>query len=154
MKKLLFTVLYLSVASVMAAEDLKPYPEAQPGFKRTVFRLAMVENEADRMVEVLVGQTLMVDCNRSSFVGTLEQHAVEGWGYTYYTLGPVGPPVSTMMACPEAEPKVEAFVTVRGDGFKQRYNSKLPVVVYVPSAFEVRYRIWTAGEDVGRARVE
>lgn len=154
MKKLLFTLLCLSVCAAMAAEDLKPFPEAKPGFKRMVFRLPVVENEADRMVEVLVGQTLTVDCNRSSFVGALEKHVVEGWGYTYYSLAPVGPPVSTMMACPEEESKVEAFVIVRGDGFRQRYNSKLPVVVYVPEAFDVRYRIWTAGGDIGRAGIE
>ena len=40
---------------------------------------------------------------------------------------------------------------MRGEGFLIRYNSKLPVVVYVPDEFEVRYRIWTAGDRVERA---
>jgi ecotin len=43
---------------------------------------------------------------------------------------------------------------VRGDGALLRYNSKLPVVVYVPVDFEVHYRIWTAREETGVAQVE
>jgi ecotin len=45
-------------------------------------------------------------------------------------------------------------VAVRGDGFLQRYNSKLPVVVYVPEGFQVRYRVWEAGAEIGSARAE
>ena len=41
---------------------------------------------------------------------------------------------------------------VQGDGFLLRYNSRLPVVVYVPQGFDVRYRIWTAGAQIGQAR--
>jgi len=57
------------------------------------------------------------------------------------------------MACPEGE-KTDQFVQVRGDGFLQRYNHKLPVVVYVPEGYEVRYRIWSAGEDLQQAQPE
>lgn len=32
-----------------------------------------------------------------------------------------------------------------------RYNSKLPVVVYVPDGLEVSYRIWGADEKIGKA---
>lgn len=38
------------------------------------------------------------------------------------------------------------FVSLGGDPYLVRYNSKLPVVVYVPEGVEVRYRIWSAGE--------
>jgi ecotin len=63
-------------------------------------------------------------------------------------------PASTKMACPPGEGKTEAFVAVRGEGFLQPYNSKLPVVVYVPDGFEVRYRIWTAGQVTQRAEAK
>ena len=59
-----------------------------------------------------------------------------------------------MMACPPGQEKTEAFVLVGGEGLLVRYNGKLPVVTYVPEGFEVRYRIWAAGEAVGRAQVE
>jgi ecotin len=43
---------------------------------------------------------------------------------------------------------------VVGDGFLLRYNSKLPVVLYVPKDVEVRYRVWSASQDVQKAKVE
>jgi len=130
------------------ADDLKPYPAAQKGSVRAVFRVPALENEADRKVEILVGKTLLVDCNRTWFGGNLEKRVVQGWGFRYFVLENVGPPASTMMGCPPEQEKSEAFVPVRGEGFLLRYNSKLPVVTYVPKGFEVRYRIWVAGEEV------
>ncbi|MNF15302.1 Ecotin precursor [compost metagenome] len=62
-------------------------------------------------------------------------------------------PASTLMACPDNTRK-EAFVPVVGDGFMLRYNSKLPVVVYVPDGVQVRYRIWSASAEVKHATVE
>ncbi len=38
-----------------------------------------------------------------------------------------------------------------GDGFKLRYNSKLPIVLYVPKDVEVRYRIWSASSRIEKA---
>ncbi|HWD31650.1 MAG TPA: ecotin family protein, partial [Pseudomonas sp.] len=38
--------------------------------------------------------------------------------------------------------------------FLLRYNSKLPVVVYVPQGVEVRFRIWSASDEVKNATVE
>ncbi|TVS09801.1 MAG: proteinase inhibitor I4 serpin, partial [Planctomycetaceae bacterium] len=40
------------------------------------------------------------------------------------------------------EPKVPRFITLGGEPFLIRYNSRLPVVVYVPEDAEVRFRIW------------
>jgi ecotin len=58
------------------------------------------------------------------------------------------------MACPPGTENSEKFVAVQGDGYLQRYNSKLPVVVYVPKGFEVRYRTWSAQPGTGVAEVE
>lgn len=137
-----------------AHDEMKPYPAAREGFQRMVFRVPVKQNEADRKVEIMVGKTLSVDCNRTWFMGRLEKQVAEGWGYPYFLLERAAGPASTRMACPPGEEKTEAFVSVRGEGFLQRYNSKLPVVVYVPKGFEVHYRIWSAGDDVGRAEAE
>ncbi|HJR32889.1 MAG TPA: ecotin family protein, partial [Pseudomonas sp.] len=59
-------------------------------------------------------------------------------------------PMSTLMACPDGKRKQD-FVPVVGDGFRLRYNSKLPIVLYVPNDVEVRYRIWSASSRVEKA---
>ena len=152
MRKLVWLVLLVAPAAV-ADDDLEPYPPAEAGYERMVFRLPAAENENDHKVEVMVGKTMEVDCNQTAFRGSLESQVISGWGYTYYRVPQISGPVTTLMACPEDE-KAERFVSVRGEGFLLRYNSRLPVVVYVPSGFEVRYRVWSPGEDVGEANPE
>jgi ecotin len=133
---------------------MTPYPEAESGFVRWVFRVPPAQAEADRKVEVLVGRVALVDCNRAFFRGSLQHRTVQGWGYPYYAVEQISKRETTLMACPEGEARREEFVRAHGDGFLVRYNSKLPIVTYVPESFEVRYRIWTAGEELGRARPE
>ena len=137
-------------------DDLKPYPQAEPGVERWVFRVPALgpEQEMDRKVEIVAGKTLSVDCNRTWFGGNLEQKTAKGWGYPFYVLETAGAPMSTLRACPPGQEPVDTFVAVQGPGFLQRYNSKLPVVVYVPEGFQVRYRIWSADKQVGHAQPE
>ena len=54
----------------------------------------------------------------------------------------------TLMAVDPNAPKVARFITLGGDAYLIRYNSRLPIVVYVPEGVEARYRIWTAGAEV------
>jgi len=58
------------------------------------------------------------------------------------------------MACPDNSKRQEFVAANLGDAAMQRYNSRLPIVVYVPKEVEVRYRIWSAGETIGRAVVK
>ena len=143
-----------AVLALANADDLKPYPSAQAGQERMVIHLPALSDEAAHKVEILVGQQRKVDCNRHAFEGTLTEEVVSGWGYPYYELRAVGPLISTLMGCPPNEQPRDTFVLVHGDGFLQRYNSRLPVVVYVPTGFEVRYRIWEAGPEIGQAQAE
>jgi ecotin len=50
----------------------------------------------------------------------------------------------TLMAVDPKAPKVSRFITLGGEPFLVRYNSRLPIVVYVPKGVEVRYRLWKA----------
>jgi hypothetical protein len=43
--------------------------------------------------------------------------------------------------------KVNRFITLGSKPYLIRYNSRLPIVVYVPEGVEVRYRLWTAGTE-------
>lgn len=140
-------------ASAASLKDVAPYPEAEKGFTRQVIHLPAQADESAYKLEILAGKTLQVDCNRQRLGGSLEERTLDGWGYSYYRLDKVSGPASTLMACPDGK-HTEAFVPVVGEGFMLRYNSKLPVVVYVPKDVEVRYRIWSAAQDVQKAKVE
>lgn len=148
----LFLCLPASSPAAERPDPLSPFPRAEAGFKRTVIHLPQLEDEQDYKVEILVGKTIQVDgCNRYSFLGSMEERNVEGWGYPYWILPKVEGPISTLMACIPHRPTREAFVLVRGDGYLVRYNSRLPVVVQVPADFEVRYRLWQAQKEIGTA---
>ncbi|WP_130930946.1 MULTISPECIES: serine protease inhibitor ecotin [unclassified Pseudomonas] len=134
-------------------EKTAPFPKAEDGFSRQVIHLAPQTREDDFQVEILAGKTLAVDCNRQRLGGMLEEKNLEGWGYPFYRLEKVIGPMSTLMACPDGKRKQD-FVPVVGDGFMLRYNSKLPIVLYVPEDVEVRYRIWSASTKVEKAVAE
>lgn len=53
----------------------------------------------------------------------------------------------TLMAIDPKEPKVERFVKPDGAPYLIPYNSRLPIVVYVPEGAEVRYRNWRADSE-------
>jgi ecotin len=54
----------------------------------------------------------------------------------------------TLMAVDPDIPKVERFITLGGEPELRRYNSRLPMVIYVPKGVEVRYRIWRGDRKV------
>ncbi|MGL6243404.1 serine protease inhibitor ecotin [Pseudomonas sp.] len=138
------------VAHAAKLDEVAPFPKPENGFIRQVIHVAPQPQEGNFQVEVLAGKTLTVDCNRQRLGGILEEKNLEGWGYPFYRLEKVIGPMSTMMACPDGQRKNE-FVPVVGDGFMLRYNSKLPIVLYVPKDIEVRYRIWSASSKVEKA---
>ncbi|HDV8352563.1 ecotin [Burkholderia vietnamiensis] len=140
-------------APAVSAESIKMFPQPAAGQQRAVIALPALDNEADARVELMIGKTLPTDCNQQWFGGELTAEDVKGWGYTYYRLTDVKGPASTLMACPGQAPQ-QRFVQVRGDGQLLRYNSRLPLVVYVPEGFDVRYRVWHASKDVGQAGMQ
>jgi len=146
--------LLFSTAVFAGSFGMKPYPPAEAGYKRMVIHLQPLADEDANKLEIIIGKTIKVDCNHHWFGGQLVEEIAKGWGFPYFILKSVSGPASTLMACPPDMKGQEAFVQVRGDGALLRYNSKLPVVVYVPVDFEVHYRIWTAREESGVARAE
>ena len=142
-----------ALAAEQPLEKVAPYPKAEKGMKRQVIQLTPQEDESTLKVELLIGQTLEVDCNLHRLGGKLENKTLEGWGYDYYVFDKVSSPVSTMMACPDGK-KEKKFVTAYlGDNSLLRYNSKLPIVVYTPENVEVKYRVWKAEEKIEQAVV-
>ena len=140
-----------AVAAEQPLEKIAPYPKAEQGMKRQVIQLPQQQDESALKVELMIGQTLEVDCNRHRLGGQLESRTLEGWGYDYYVFDKVTSPVSTMMACPDGKKEKQFVMAGLGDAGMLRYNSKLPIVVYTPANIDVKYRIWRADETIGVA---
>ena len=137
--------LLLVVPALPAADNLKAFDPAEDGMVRYVLQLHAENEEARFRVELIVGKMVQVDeKNRYFFGGQLQEEVVEGWGFTQYRLTDLGPMGGTLMAVDPNAAKVSRFVSLGGDPYLVRYNSRLPIVVYVPEGVEVRYRIWTA----------
>jgi len=138
-------VVLSGLLTTSAADDMKAFPPAENGMVRHVLQLPKQADESAFKVELMVGRTVWVDAeNRYSFGGRIESETIQGWGYTRYLLRQLGPMAGTLMAADPDAPKVERFVTAGGEPYLIRYNSHLPVVVYVPEGVEVRYRAWSA----------
>ncbi len=150
---MLRTILVLLCAAVMPtaianADNMKAFQPAREGMTRYVLKLPKQDRERDFKVELIVGKTVKVDSvNRYFFSGKIESETIKGWGFTRYLVKTVGPMAGTLIAPEPGAEKVDRFVTLGGKPYLIRYNSKLPVVVYVPEGFEVRYRIWRADPE-------
>ena len=151
---LLFALLGL-VCGCAAQEPnryLDAFPPAGEGMERYIIQLPHKERgEEDAFrVELIVGKKMQTDgVNRLRLGGEIADQPLKGWGFTYYEVKKIGPAASTLMAVPPGTPKVEAFVALPTRLI--RYNSRVPLVVYVPQDAEVRYRIWQADETTQEA---
>jgi ecotin len=141
-------VCLLLISPLLSAADhspLKAFPEARQGMLRFVIELPHKERDEEQnfRVQLLVGKTMQTDGVNQIRLGTsIEALPLKGWGYIYYEVKPEPASLSTMMAAPQGAPKITQFVTTAP--LLIHYNSRLPVVVYVPDGYEVRHRVWTA----------
>lgn len=133
-------------------QELKAFPVAKEGMERFVIVLSQKERgkEDSFKVEIIVGKEMFADgVNLVRLGNTIEPRSLNGWGYTYYEVTGSSEILSTMMASPEGVPMVKKFVTA--SPLQVPYNSRLPIVVYVPTGHEVQYRIWKASEIIRKA---
>lgn len=139
----LLTMLLLTLVA-QAADDMQAFPPPEHGMKRYVLHLPGQEDESLFQVELIVGKIMELDTeNRYFFGGKIAAQTIQGWGYTRYVVEALGPLAGTLMAVDPDAAKAERFIQLGGEPYLIRYNSRLPVVVYVPAAAEVRYRIWS-----------
>lgn len=149
MQKIYAAVFLLMFSNPLLALDesnLKAFPPAEKGMIRHVLNLTQHDAESTLKVEIIVGKTLSVDSNRYFFNGQIKPETIKGWGFTRYTVSTLGLMAGTLMAVDPNIPKTDQFITLGAEPYLIRYNSRLPIVVYVPQDAEVRYRIWSAGD--------
>lgn len=137
--------IFAAALSVHAGDNMKAFPPPDQGMVRYVLQLPQQDDETAFKVELLVGKTVLVDeQNRYFFGGKIQQETIKGWGFTRYNVSELGPMAGTQMAIDPDAPKVKRFITLGGEPYLIRYNSRLPFVVYAPEGVEVRYRMWMA----------
>jgi ecotin len=153
MLTVLFAMLFASAVTEADHEYLKVFPPAEDGMVRYVIQLPHKERgeEDDFRVEIFAGKVMLSDgVNLSYFEGEIETKPLEGWGFNYYEVAEFGSVVSTLVGVPPGTPMVEEFVSM--PSMTIPYNSRIPLVVYVPDGGEVRYRIWKASETTEKAK--
>ena len=139
----LFTVL-----SVHAGDNMKAFPPPEEGQLRYIVQLPAQDDETNFKVELIVGKTVQVDeKNQYFFGGQILEESISGWGFPRYIVKALGPMAGTLMAVDPNAPKVDRFIRLGGEPYLVRYNSRLPIVIYVPEGVEVRYRIWKADPE-------
>lgn len=126
-----------------AIANLKPYPVTIDSLERHIIYVEPQADESLLQIELVGGKTLTVDCNHHRLMGGFKEKTLEGWGYNYYVFETNNNVMSTLMLCPDGV-NTEKFVS--GENISIRYNSRLPIVVYLPKDCELKYRVWTAGE--------
>jgi len=144
---ILGAALHIQLASASGKSPLEAFPAPEDGLQRFVIELpekARDEEDAFK-VEIVAGKQILTDgVNRYRLANRIEARSLKGWGYTFYEVTGSGETMGTLMAPPEGTPMVERFVA--GEPILVRYNSRLPIVVYAPMDYQVRYRIWQASE--------
>lgn len=101
--------------------------------------------DSNKKIEFTIGKMMEVDgCNSHGLMGSLEKKDLKGWGYDYYVFQSNGDVFSTQMGCPDAA-KRNLFVSNQPE--TTRYNGRMPIVIYVPEEFEVKFKIFTADQD-------
>lgn len=126
----------------VAQKELKAFPAQLAGYQRHVIELPALPDEDARKLELIGGKAMTVDCNSRGIDGRFDERNVQGWGYPYWVLQSKGEVISTMMMCP---PGTQKPGFVQAPPLLVRYNSKLPVVVFVPDGMALRWRVWSAG---------
>lgn len=145
---ILFWLSFLFTA-VRAAEETPAFPLAGEGVVRFVLPLPSQDDESLFKLELIVGKTVRIDAqNNYSFAGKIEEEKTSGRDGTLYRVTRLGPMTGTLMAVDPETPLVDRFVTLGGNPYFIRYNSRMPVVIYVPEGAEVRYRLWSAGAEI------
>ncbi len=133
--------------------EIAPYPDAKADATRYVIHLPILKDEANAKVEILIGKEMNVDCNTRSLGGIVKEQELKGWGYSYYVVEEAKGSISTMMACPEGTNE-NKFVTINHNLGLLNYNSRLPLVFYVPKDVTVKYRIWQPEAKTLQANAE
>lgn len=131
--------------NVVTKTDLSIFPKPEKGYKQVVIEVPHSKLDNNKKIEFKVGKVTEVDgCNYFGLMGTLEEKDLQGWGYNYYVFTTDGQMTSTQMGCLDS-PNRHLFVSAAPQ--LVNYNGRLPIVIYVPEEYEVRFKIYETDGD-------
>ncbi|MBH1960139.1 MAG: ecotin family protein [Flavobacteriia bacterium] len=129
----------------VAKVDTGVFPKAEKNQKKVVIEVPHSSEDNNKKIEIFVGKNMETDkCNRYSLTGIFTSKDLKGWGYNYLVFNSNGNAVSTMMGCAEKGTRNQF---VHAAGYLMDYNGRIPVVLYVPEGFDVKYKIYKADTD-------
>lgn len=129
--------------------NLEIYPKPKDGYKQLYIQLPVEKNENNLKVELFVGKNDMVDCNTYGLLGSIKIEKTADETHLYYVVESDGSVVGTQKACLDNK-KTSQYIQMPTQ--MVNYNSKTPIVVYVPENLEVKYKIWRADKNLLNAK--
>lgn len=141
----------VSAQVIHSKVDVGVFPKPAKGMTQYVIEVpfSSMEVDATKKVELIIGKNTEVDkCNRFGLAGTLEKKDLQGFGYNYYEFKTDGQIMGTMMGCSDTG-KITKFVSATPSLLD--YNGRMPIVVYVPDGYELKYKIYKAEPDTYQA---
>ncbi|EPF73343.1 ecotin family protein [Acinetobacter rudis] len=137
------------VAYAQELSSIAKYPKAGKNENRNVIWLEKIDHEENYKVEIIATKQGMTDCNTRSYHTDLKKKDLKGWGYDYFVVGKADQVISTLMGCLDNKKTLADIPVVLPAGESiQRYNSRLPIVVYAPKDIQIKYKIWKADKIV------
>lgn len=155
LSKYFILVSSLIITTLLKAQDknenfnFEMYPKPEFGYKQVYIQVPAEQNEANYKLELFIGFETMVDCNYHTIIGSIKEKNIEGWGYSYFQVESEGKMTSTLMGCMDQELS-KKFIHMIPQSIS--YNSKLPIVLNIPSNFIVKYKIFKATDILFEAK--
>ncbi len=148
--KVIFVFLVTLLSGSVSAQNFTKvntdiFPTAEKNQKKVVIEVPYAATDSNKKIEIFVGKEMETDkCNQYSLSGNFVKKDLKGWGYNYLVFSSNGNAVSTMKACIESGTKTQ-FVS--GQGYLTDYNGRMPIVLYIPDGFSVKYKIYKADTE-------
>ena len=125
-----------------------------PGVLRPGADPGLSADPADWRLQLIVGQMVLLDCNRQSFNGRWQRLNPEAeQGPLQHRVTAVGPLASTRMACPPDQPRRRVFLPMVAEPLLLPYSVSRPIVVDAPAPLELRWRLWKPEREERPARL-
>ncbi len=129
--------------------DISMFPKAKKDEIQHIVELSPLSEEKNFKVELFVCKKMKTDCNLHSLQGSWTKKNLEGWGYDYYIFETNGEILSTLMACPDTSLTIKE---IKSENQLLGYNSKLPIIIYTPKNYKVKYKLWEADPNEHTAK--